>query len=546
MPPRSRASCAAAWADRFMADFDLPVADPDAKPGFRDATGCSGWLQGLALINVSVSHGSLLAQLNELNRSDIAPVERLKILELLREAVVFVQTEQEKKFTNRPVPLVASERDAFNAVVALWDALMRGYQYCLKETSDLAHTALACQRALWCLGQRIGEHYKVYQEIPAGDWQLLHRLYAHAEAQGVAQRPVPHPVYKKKIETRCVETYVWALLLNLANPNEHAPRQTAMISRWLERWAREVPVSVSAPATDNAPLAVDLLGDAGPARNGATGENVRYLNVADVAHSLKKRVSLLRKGETPASLNLGDVPPAMAEQLLIMLYKQWCEDKQSRTHPRRTASGAAEICTGLAAMHFYVSGDRFRQPGGSGELNKMQREEIATFGRVATRHEEDDQAKAQGFSVEAWQLKDDSRLGLRLERPDTAATGRYQLHQLVAVRPADGKSFILGMVRWLSVGPDLILRAGVRTMPGMPKGVAVRGTGLNATTDKYVPALLLPPVPALGSPESLVVPNGWFKPKRVIELIRDGSSNVALGVLLERGTDYERVTFEPA
>jgi cyclic-di-GMP-binding protein len=529
-----------------MADFELPAADPDAQPEFRDAAGCGAWLQGLALINVALSHGRLLQQLGELNRSEIASAERLKILEALREAVIFVQTEQEKKFTSRPVPLLAQERDVFDAVVALWGAVMLGYQYCLKDGADPAHSALACQRALWGLAQRIGEHYKVYQEIPAGDWQLLHRLYAHAEACGVAERPVSHPAYKGKIETRCVETYVWALLLNLANPNEHAPRQTAMIARWLERWAREVTVSRSAPVTDKAPLVVDLAGDAGPSRNGATGDTVRYLNVADVAHSLKKRIGLLRKGESPATLNLGDVPPATAEQLLIMLYKQWCEDKQSRTHPRRPASGTAEICTGLAAMHFYVSGDRFRQPAGSGELNKMQREEIATFGRVATRHEEEDYAKIQGFFLETWQLKDDSRLGLRMERLDAAASTRYQLHQLVAVRPADGKSFILGMVRWLSVGPDLILRAGVRTMPGMPKGVAVRSTGLNATNEKYVPGLLLPPVAALGSPESLVVPNGWYKPKRVIELIRDGSSSVALGVLLERGTDYERVTFEPA
>jgi cyclic-di-GMP-binding protein len=528
-----------------MSAFDLPLAASDAKPAFRDAAGCKAWLEGVPLINVVTSHGKLLAQLAELNRCDIAGAERLKILEQLREAVLFVQTEQAKKFASRPVPLSALEREAFNAVVALWDAFLRGYQYCLQAESDAAQTGTACQRALWCLSAKIGEHYAVYQEIPSGDWKLLNRLYALAEERGVAEREFDHPVYKK-VKTRCVETYARTLLLNLANPNEHAPRQTAFIARWLERWARKVAVSRTPPAEDKAPLAVDLAGDAGASRSGATGDTVRYLDVSDVARSVRKRITLLRKGESPSALNLGDVPPATAEQLLIMLFKQWCEDKHSRAHPRRAASGAAEICTGMPAMHFFVSGERFRQPAGSEELNQMQREEIATFGRVATRHEDDDYGKTQGFSVEAWQLKDESRTGLRLERPDPAATGRYQLHQLVAVRPADGRSFILGMVRWLSVGPDLLLRAGVRTMPGMPRGVAVRGTGLNATTEKYVQALLLPAVAALGSPESLVLPPGWYKPKRVIELVRDGSGNVALAALIERGTDYERVTFEPA
>jgi cyclic-di-GMP-binding protein len=530
-----------------MSVFELPPADADAKPEFRDAAGCAAWLQGIPLINVVTSHGKLLAQLAELNRCEIAAAERVRILEQLREGVLFVQTEHAKRFSNRPVPLSAQEREAFNAVVALWDAYLRGFQYCLESAAaDAAQSALACQRALWCLSAKLSEHYATYQEIRAGEWSLLNRLYLLAEERGVAEHKVRHPVYKGKIDTSCAETYARALLLHLANPNEHAPRQTALIARWLERWARKVSVSRTPPAEDKAPLAVDVSGDAGVARNGATGDSVRYLDVSDVARSVRKRVSLLRKGESPSALNLGDVPPATAEQLLIMVFKQWCEDKHSRAHPRRTASGTAEICTGMAAMHYYVSGDRFRQPAGSEDLNKMQREEIATFGRVATRHEDEDYGKTQGFSVEVWQLKDESRTGLRLERTDPAAPARYQLHQLVAVRPADGKSFILGMVRWLSVGSDLLLRAGIRTMPGMPKGASLRGTGLNATTEKYVPGLLLPAVPALGSPESLVMPAGWYKPKRLIELVRDGSSNVVLGALLERGTDYERVTFEPA
>jgi cyclic-di-GMP-binding protein len=74
----------------------------------------------------------------------------------------------------------------------------------------------------------------------------------------------------------------------------------------------------------------------------------------------------------------------------------------------------------------------------------------------------------------------------------------------------------------------------------------VRGTGLNATNERFTAALLLPAAAALGSPESLVIPNGWFKPSRVIELIRESSSNVVLTALLERGVDYERVTFETA
>jgi len=44
----------------------------------------------------------LLGQLEELNAYKLAPAERLKILELLREPVTFVQKEQAKKISSRP------------------------------------------------------------------------------------------------------------------------------------------------------------------------------------------------------------------------------------------------------------------------------------------------------------------------------------------------------------------------------------------------------------------------------------------------------------
>jgi hypothetical protein len=43
-----------------------------------------------------------------------------------------------------------------------------------------------------------------------------------------------------------------------------------------------------------------------------------------------------------------------------------------------------------------------------------------------------------------------------------------------------------------------------------------------------------------------VLPSGWFKPKRVIELFTDAEQNVRLLEVVERGADFERVTYERA
>src|SRR2546430_11402939 len=140
----------------------MPTSDPpsikrEAAPDFPDPSGCAKWLQALPLINIASPHVRLLAQLDELNAYGITPAERLKILELLRGPVSFVQKEHSKKFSSRPAPLAKPEREILESVYALWDALSYGYQHCLKAGAGGAsatHAALIGQRGPWCTGQR--------------------------------------------------------------------------------------------------------------------------------------------------------------------------------------------------------------------------------------------------------------------------------------------------------------------------------------------------------------------------------------------------------
>jgi cyclic-di-GMP-binding protein len=198
-------------------------------------------------------------------------------------------------------------------------------------------------------------------------------------------------------------------------------------------------------------------------------------------------------------------------------------------------------------VHYYVGGEAFQQPTPKQptELTQKQREEIATFGRVSTR-EQEDYSGAHGFLLEDWQVLDENAQGLRVLRAAGSAGGRYAHGQLVAVRPKGAKHFMLAQVRWLMGGENGDLHAGLRVLPGLPTAVAVRGTGLNTERDEYVQAVFLSAVQALSAPPTLVLPSGWFKPKRVIEVTGERSAKVQLNEAIERGTDFERVAYETA
>ena len=232
------------------------------------------------------------------------------------------------------------------------------------------------------------------------------------------------------------------------------------------------------------------------------------------------------------------------EQLLVQLFRLWCEGKNGRTQTRRRVTLKAQACGTLVSIHYQISGKTFRQPGHATALTRHQHDEIAAFGHASKRHE-DAYIEAGGYAVEDWMVQEESLSGLRIMRPASSGGGRYAHTQLIAVRPADTKDFLVGMVRWLRTDQDGGLLVGVRVVPGLPRAVAVRSTGINAQSEKFVPALYCPALAALASPASLILPPGWYRPKRVVEIYSNGSELLLLSGVIERGSDFERIAIEP-
>src|SRR6266850_2155205 len=431
----------------------LPELSADASPEFTDAATCKEWLEHVPLANVATAQANLLEQLQEFNRFPAAAAPRLAVLEGLREAVHFVQIEQAKRFANRALPMSEQEKAAFDTTIALWDQMCAGYQRCLdgainRDSGMRAQAALVCQRLLAYIGLRMFHHYRAYRQVSNDDWRALHETYAAAEKLDVAEDAV------KDFLNRDIQ--------------------------------------------DTSPRVAYLAGDACPER-GTTASTTpprapRYLDTRKLSKSLRNRVALLRKGESPAKLALGE--------------------------------------------------DCVQPCGEQTELTQKQREEIATFGRVSTR-EDDDYSNAHGFAVEQWYVEDESSQGMRMVRKAKEPGKRLAHGQLIGVRPGDGKQFMLAQVRWLMGADNGDLHAGVKLLPGLPSPLAVRPTGLNVQQDSWVPALALSAVPALESPPSLVLPHGWFKPKRIVELYAERSSKAMLTEVIERGVDFERVAFQP-
>ncbi len=540
-----------------MTDLQLPALSDEAAPEFSDAVSAKAWLEHLPLANVNAAQHQLLAQIDEFNRYAAKGTVRLATLEVLREAVHFVEIEQARRFTARALPMSENEGAVFDETLGLWERMRLGYQRCLQaalagEPGMKAQAAFACQRVLAYTGLKMFHYHRAYRQVPPREWRELHQSYARAEALGVAEEQVKDYLNRDVNDASPRIAYMRAVLLGMANPNELSQRQLTFVAFLLERWAEKVEVHAEQPAdeVDLPALAVDLASDVCPER-GAKAAEPRYLDVKRLAKSLRNRIGLLRKGESPAKLALGEdcVQPS-CEQLLVFLYRQWCQARPPRDPERKRASDTAQCSTELAAIHYYVSGRVFRQPdqaGESKELTSKQRAEMEAFGRLRT-SDEDDYSVVHGFQLEHWKIEDESALGLRMMRGAGNPGNRHTHGRLIGVKPGDAKSFLLGQFRWLTQNDAGDIQAGVRLLPGLPAATAVRATGLNvqAHDAKWVQALSLTAVAALDSPPALVLPAGWFKPKRVIEVFVEGQGavRVRLTEVIERGSDYERLAYE--
>ncbi len=563
--------------------LNLPLAPTDdrANPAFKDAASCAQWLGQLQLTNLHLVHGVIRTQLDELNRYPMLGLERLRILELLRETVAHLQADYARKLTARKLPLSEEEFTILVSITALWQFMVSGYQRCLQsllagDKQLVAYSSMLCQRCLLYTGLQIFEYLRNGYEFEGGLWQQLHTLYAFCEEQGWQLEEVS--VLKQHgssgkgaskfnelaggLNSRsvsCHAIYVGTLLTCYVYPGELSRGQSQLLDRWLLRWSAAIPLErrYAISKGDAPPLAVDLAGSRGlqplsqisaaPSQANQNESDMRYLAMVPLSKLLQVKTILLQQGQSPQQLELGEgCSSADCTGLLKFLHRRWCEGSGERMPSRCSVELPARVCYGLEDIYTHIANKSFKPPVRDTHVDSLARSQIATFGRVLSEDSHRSPTDS-GHALEAWQISDESILGARMLREGTVGA-RIGMNQIVAVRPANANVFILGTIRWVQVTLTGQLSAGVRYLPGVAQAVAIKAAGVSlGASDNSAAALLLPDVPALKTPSSLVIPRDWFTPGRVIEIIHPDNQKlkVKMALSVESGVDYERVSFTP-
>ena len=279
-------------------------------------------------------------------------------------------------------------------------------------------------------------------------------------------------------------------------------------------------------------------------RRALTGHDARCARSSALGRTLRQVITLLKQGQTPVQHVLGDdARQPGCENLLMLLYIQWCRADNRRGEPRDPTDEQAQVCLGMHAAHFNISGRAFRAPGTN--LSPQEAHDMQLFGHISERTERS-LASRQSSAVESWQLINQSNSGFFMcMRRELDAQWRIGHNQLVAVRRRSSKLFHLGLVQWLRVEENNELFAGVRLFPGIARAAAMKPANFDAPSGikGFERGLLLAELPAQSTPATLILPTGWYQPGRFVELHGEQKQVVKLVNLLEKGSDFERCTF---
>ncbi len=518
---------------------------PDLQAGMA-------YLGRIPLANPAVSEEHFIRFLDALLADPPGADDLFVLLEQSRVPLCFVEEEMARRYHNKPLILGDVEEAAFRQVVSAWRRMAKAYELCARlaepehdNPAYAARVATILHRCLYYNGMIILEHFRARRELPAGIWLDLHGYYATAEEWGVATVPVEDALEHERQSTHCMAAYVTLLLIELASPYSQSVRDLNLIRRWAGQWAPMVAVLGLGDDLEVPPFVLQLMLDRGlhPASNSEEfGDDVRRLDTSRLSLQMNQMLMQLGQRVPPSQLGLGEETTGHVTHVLQQLSRTWSQQATPRRFRRFPIQGCAKVALGFEAMHYFVGGEtEFQQHDSASTYSRGDFDALFTFRYRENPDQRLSIRSAPDFPLDEWGMTNHSANGFRLTR--SSAGQKISHGQLMAICPDDGDRYILGQATWLMQATDGGIVAGVAVLPGVPVAVGVRVAGVGIG-HQFMRAFLLPPIPAIKEAGSIVMPPGMYSGSRVIDVQADGVWQIRLKSVLQRGVDFERISFD--
>lgn len=515
----------------------LQLSLPDYDPSLSSAVETNPkklkeWLIALPTGNVQEAGRQINDALTSLNRVKLDPDDRAKLLNEYQTTLELLSGSFELCYAASGLPLKDAARAAAQLVRNLWQELAIGWKRALLDRSEkrfvmnngkiLPGFVLAVLHCYWRLYQ---VSCRLYMTLPPGVWHDAHQMFL----LGVEGRYLDEP--KENGAERCIAgMYKRLLVLALADPLRFAGPEVEKVLELTESYAH---LAHFQPVTklSNSPgfFLIELETDK-PAQFIGTRHielsdgKLILLDTQDLAQKLR-RVEQAIEAKAPTSSDRGKVLAWL--ELVRRVARQWTITPQ-RLYQRIPAESQVELAAGLRSATFILHG---------GAAIPVQLADGTT--------PESTQPHPEDLLLSSWHVINESPGGYAI-RLDTSPSERLRAGEIVALRSGVDAGWLACSIRWLQQHEDGSIEMGLQVLSARAVPLLLRPS-IGAEHLPFLPALLLPEIPALKQPARIAASKGVYTPLRELILVNsDGEQRVRGNRLCEQQMGYDLFEFQPS
>jgi hypothetical protein len=385
-------------------------------------------------------------------------------------------------------------------------------------------------------------------------------LFLHAEYRKLHQTPVRDRLNESLPESSIARAYKQILLLALASPYRLRQGEAEQLYHALARWAGHAHIlPYNTPEASEALFVVHMDSDHAPDyqafnHRDCNTELCRLVDTRQLSHILLEELKYQADGGKRG---------AIAPELMQRLIRSWGVAPK-RSFSRNEREALIEVVVGSSMLHQALAhqvGDKsqYRQRAsyasksvtGISQQSSSDVWDIFASNKIQNGYMEYEKQQAPqkaepDLLFQKWQVCNDSAGGYRLAlTPDQHA--KVQVGELLGLRSPQGTNlWEVGAVRWIRQSIEGGLEIGVQVLAPEALPVTVRNVDAGGKAAKHQYALLLPTIPTIGQPASLIVPVLLFSPGSEVHLHMPGQElRVILQERMEDSGTFVQFRFTP-
>ncbi len=549
-----------------------PASNESSQIDLRPQT-IDRWINDLPRGSIGRTSELIYKALQQINQQEMKAADRFRVLESLRESVHYVTVNLSQHLNGTSYPLPEKIVQIANACHSIYNNMTRGYYSIFNEIKDqnilfvdkgMLNTTI--HRSIKYLQQALLLVYKTFSAFHYDYWQQLHKLYQYAEDNKLANNSVSDNLLLKKRKTSIENEYIHALLLYLSQPYNLRPGEIEEVNLHLERWHHFASLKkindTSIFATDDRIIVVELDQDQPPSTIRKSPlindlENCRIVDISKLLDNLTKELQERIDSTTSAKSKTTASPLRL--NLLRRLIESWGQTKKRR-FPRNNIVEKVNITIGLHQTHMQLlyelhikqldtdknaySGFFTKPEFEALDVEDVNKKDADVWSTVYAWTNIDvtnvdktapSQKKITDYRVkqENWTLLNESATGFCVMSIEKQIN-KIQVGEVISLQRKDSAQRTIGLVRWIKAYGDNGIQIGGMMMAPSAQAVSVSVADTDKE-DKIVDrCLLLPLMPMLNQPESILTFSRQYKNGDVLELTHPdkNTSSIKLNKLI--------------